>query len=85
MQMSAMKTCFQIAEMQPFLCKDNKKVLITAQKSFFLRLLGCYKHFFGYFLLDKQAYIGKMSTSYEVDTPVRHSVGVFPIFSLKIL
>ena len=55
-----MKTCFQITEMQPFLCKDNKKVLITAQKSFFLRLLGCYKHFFGYFLLDKQAYIGKM-------------------------
>ena len=54
-----MKTCFQISEMQPFLCKDNKKVLITAQKSFFLRLLGCYKHFFGYFLLDKQAYIGK--------------------------
>ena len=65
--------------------KDNKKVLITAQKSFFLRLLGCYKHFFGYFLLDKQAYIGKMSTSYEVDTPVRHSVGVLPVFSLKIL
>ena len=60
-----MKTCFQIAEMQPFLCKD--------------------KHFFGYFLLDKQAYIGKMSTSYEVDTPVRHSVGVLPVFSLKIL
>ena len=50
-----MKTCFQIAEMQPFLCKD------------------------------KQAYIGKMSTSYEVDTPVRHSVGVLPVFSLKIL